>query len=131
MCKNILSSLKRNYKTVFAFSLVVLATSAFAFGGGGGKSYKGSIYRKTGVDSIGVHIGGKEGGKDIEDSISKSKCEEQGKFWCHTSDTCVADEAACLAKCPSDRLCGSGDNQVCCGTGNICVDNTYCCSYEK
>ncbi len=48
------------YKSIFAFSLAILVTSsAFAFGGHGG-SRKTSIYRGTGVDSIGVHIGGQK-----------------------------------------------------------------------
>ncbi len=119
------------YKAIFVFSLAILvASSAYAFGGGG-KSRKSSVYRGTGVDSIGVHIGGNGGGKNIENSITRFECEEQRKFWCHISGTCVADETACFAECPADRLCGSGANQVCCGTGNICVDNSYCCAYDE
>jgi len=49
-CKSLLCS------AIFAISLVAFATSAMAFGGGG-KSRKSTIYKGTGVNSVGIHIG--------------------------------------------------------------------------
>ncbi len=60
---------------------------------------------------------------------TRALCKKEGFYWCHTVEACVTDEAACLALCPEEKLCGSEGSQVCCGLGNTCV-NGQCCNDE-
>ena len=135
-------------------TMLSVATTALAFGGVFNHGSKSTTY-KGGVDSIGVHFGGKEKANiktdcpehsewsgtecvcesgwqmvDTECSpIGKAKCDEQGMYWCVESQSCVADAAACLDLCPQSRKCGEGENQICCSEGQTC-DDGQCCDAE-
>ncbi len=138
-------------KTLLFTTMLLVATSAFAFGGiFGGGSHKSHTY--NGVDSIGVHYNGEdqadiqtscpqhsewsdiecvcESGWTMDGNIcrpnSKPVCEDEGMYWCTTTQTCVADVNACMALCPDDRKCGD----VCCGEGNVCNPDTNTCCYQ-
>jgi len=128
-----------------------VATNVWAFAGIG-LGLKSSSH-KSGVSSIGVHVNG-EGQADIQTScpehsewsgiecvcetgwiMNNSVCMPKGPttcaannfYWCMHSQTCVSNKDACLALCPTNRLCGEEGNQVCCGEGNLCVNGNKCC----
>ena len=135
-------------------TMLGMASAAFAFGGVLGGGHKSTTY-KSGLNAIGVHFGGEapasigtscpehssmqgdspecvcDSGYEMTDSACKpiwpSTCAANGLYWCVETQTCVADKPACMAFCPEDRLCGKGDNKVCCGQGNVCVDGNKCC----
>ncbi len=105
-------------RKILLFSTAILvATSVLAFGGGG-KSRKSSIYRGTGVDSIGVHFNG-NGGSETENpctppyvlNTKTNKCEcpphsewNDGKGFCvceqgyvMTNNVCAETKSTCDA----------------------------------
>ncbi len=115
MCQNKIHTLPRCHKHLIfkvflaIFLALIVASSAFAFGGGG-KSRKSSVYRGTGVDSIGIHFNGK-GGDSEEESEETCPAEKQcGDYCCQGDNICQKNEA--------------GEFQ-CCNekTGHCCVDN--------
>lgn len=139
-------------KTLLFSTMLLAATSALAFGGIFNNGHKSTTY-KGGLNAIGVHFGG-EGKADIKTTCpehsewveteckcesgwemdgntcrpnSKPVCDEAGMYWCPTAQSCVANAAACLDLCPEDRKCGPEGSEVCCGEGNVCVDDAYCC----
>ena len=52
-----------------------------------------------------------------------STCVANNMYWCVNSQTCVANQAACLALCPEDRKCGS----ICCAKWRVCDPELHVC----
>ena len=157
MCRNMLGSMPPPrphnyliYKAIFVFSLALLvASSAYAFGGGGGKSRKSSVYRGTGVDSINVYVGGQKkkncpahsseqngecvcdtGYQMFDDACKpayRATCRREGMVWCEEFKACVEKEEDCEGLCPSERSCGS----TCCSEGSTCSDGECCLETEN
>ena len=137
-------------KIFLTTTILLTAGTALAFGGVFNHGSKSTTY-KGGVDAIGVHFGREKSGEvslncpehsewsDDENAClcesgwtmnnavcmpkGPTTCAANGFYWCASSQVCVTDEAACLALCPSERLCG----QTCCGEGNLCVNGNKCC----
>ncbi len=132
-------------KKVLLFGMAILvATSVLAFGGGGGKSRKSSVYRGVGVDSIGVHFSGKD--SDSEETCSDGvKC---GKGCCYGDNVCSQNESGeyqccneelnfcCPAGESASRQVGSWASMCCTGTlfcftrdadGNCVYNWSLCC----
>ncbi len=88
-------------KKVLLFGTAILvATSVFAFGGGGGKSRKASVYRGTGIDSIGVHFNGKDDDSGKETCSDGIKC---GSGCCYGDNVCKQNESG-EYQCCSEEL---------------------------
>jgi len=129
-CKSLLCS------AIFAISLVAFATSAMAFGGGG-KSRKSAIYKGTGVDSVGVHVGPgstcSSGYDKIRNKCFKS-CENTYK---HDKDgsctVCAQNEDGTTNAYLSykDDPCGTATPlDTSCRTDCYCCNSGTCASWE-
>ncbi len=108
-------------KKVFLFGTAILmATSVLAFGGGG-KSRKSSVYRGTGVDSIDVHINGKNG----DSCPAEKKC---GDGCCQADNVCKQDAETGEFQCCNDRLCCSVGQTAYCPISPGCFGpSPKCC----
>jgi len=117
---------------VFLVALL-LATAVFAFGGRGGKSRKQAVYQGTGVDSIGIHVGGKTGECPEHSSRRNGTCTCDAGWTPNLDGECVTDECSgfkktdCAVKC--DPLTGEityANSGTSCGTGKVCDGSGSC-----
>lgn len=124
-------------KNAILLSLLI-TTSAFAFGGGGGDR-KAMEYRQ-GVDALGVHYDNNSQQIDVDfncnasdttsDIPSDCGCKEgYEKLGNNCLPKCPSNyernvDGKCSPICPEERLCGN----TCCGEGNICVNGIKCCN---
>ncbi len=104
-------------KILLFVTAILVATSVLAFGGGG-KSRKSSVYRGTGVDSIGVHFNGK--GNDSGDSgeicasgVTKDRfghcniCANGNVYLSYNDDPCGTETS--FDGCKSNADCDKGE----------------------
>ncbi len=132
-------------KKVLLFgSAILVATSVLAFGGGG-KSRQSSIYRGTGVDSIGIHFNGKDGDSPGETCPAEKQCGDyccQGDNVCNKETNQCCNESiplCCNANQTATRIYGP-EYPICCDgvpycktvdpDGNCAYDYNICCSGE-
>jgi len=112
-------------KKVLLFGTAILvATSVFAFGGGG-KNTKRSIYHGRGVDSVGVRFGGKNG--TTEQKITCPEERKCGDVCCGEGNVCDVESGLCCFKdyngdksmcCSPDESVGYGSEVKSCCLGN-------------
>ncbi len=116
-------------RKILLFGLVIIvATSVFAFGGGG-KSRKASIYRGTGVDSINVHINGKDSDSEKETCAAEKQC---GDYCCQGDNVCKHDSSTGELQCCDPSLeycCPSGTSVYVPPWGKQCCDGTLACGH--
>ena len=125
-------------KALLLSTILLAATSAFAFGGIFGGGHKSHTY--NGVDSIGVHIDPDnpinppvfvDCNEDTETEINGVCCANEKVYdngtKCCTTEGYVVKDGQCQEACPAERQCG----EVCCGEGNMCNTATgQCCRQE-
>ncbi len=105
-------------KKVLLFGTAILvATSVLAFGGHGGKSRKTSVYRGTGVDSIGVHVDSKDGGSEKETCPTEKQC---GDYCCQLDNVCKQN-----AETDEYQCCREDLGHCCSGNQNAYLDYDY------
>ncbi len=117
-------------KKILLFGTVILmATSVLAFGGGGGKSRKASVYRGTGVDSIGVHFNGKGDDSGKETCSAEKQC---GDYCCKEDNVCNENETGEF-QCCNESICCPADQTAFVapwGSAGCCAGETYCSSRD-
>ena len=105
-------------KKFLLLGTILIATSAFAFGGG--RSGRVHERYKTGVDAIGVHrqIDNNEQA-DIKFECDDSNAHPDEHGACVCNEGYVEDDGQCLEKCPTGITRDADNSCTVCENGNV------------